>query len=179
MDVHSMDIIFESYIKREDNTIILDDLIYYRIIAKMELSIKDCTVIICIPKKIFENDSYSFLVDENGKVFKIGEPAIFSFRGDIPKWYLETYSVPIEGIKDLNEIGEYLTPYYEYLLNHDDSVKLYRYIGKSKVAFENGSIYEAYPEYNELGDFYAVCDESDGWYLYGTKFFEKNFELCE
>ena len=57
---------------------------------------------------------------------------------------------------------------------------LYRYIGKSKVAFENGSMYEARKETDEmLGECYAVVDESDEEYLYSVSFFKSNFVKIE
>ena len=52
---------------------------------------------------------------------------------------------------------------------------LYKYIGKSKVAFENGRIYEAKPVKDGPWNFMSIKDESGEWYNYGMKFFEENF----
>lgn len=52
---------------------------------------------------------------------------------------------------------------------------MYKYIGESKVAFENGRIYKAEKDHDEFGDFYHVLDESGEWYRYDADFFEQNF----
>ncbi len=55
----------------------------------------------------------------------------------------------------------------------------YKYLGKSKVAFENGCIYEAEKGQDDVWQFYSVKDESGEWYCYGVPFFEDNFVLVE
>ena len=59
------------------------------------------------------------------------------------------------------------------------AVKYYKYVGESKVAFENGAIYQCEKEEVEgIGPMIAICDESEGWYLYSTDFFKSNFIEC-
>lgn len=108
--------IYEAYIKRDDKVIKIGELTYYRIIDKTFLSIKDGTVLVCVPQKMFKNRLCKKLVDENGKCFKIGYPAHFSFNGDIPKWYKETVTFHLVGTNDINEVGEYLTLFYGDIL---------------------------------------------------------------
>lgn len=55
-----------------------------------------------------------------------------------------------------------------------------KYIGKSKVSFENGMNYEIKAENDRvLGECFAIKDESGEWYLYGEKFVRENFEVVE
>lgn len=56
---------------------------------------------------------------------------------------------------------------------------MYTYIGKTKVALENGRNYEAFKDKDDIGEYYSVKDESGEWYRYGIKFFEANFTLTE
>lgn len=52
---------------------------------------------------------------------------------------------------------------------------MYRFIGKSCVAFENQQIYEAKRTTEFFGECYSIKDESGGWYIYSVQFFEENF----
>lgn len=56
----------------------------------------------------------------------------------------------------------------------------YKYIGENQVSFEYGNLYEAYKDNDDqMGDFYAIKDESGEWYCYSIDFFEANFEAVE
>ncbi len=48
---------------------------------------------------------------ENGRIFKIGDSAHFSFKETIPIWCYNTLTVSLERVHETDEIGEYLTPY--------------------------------------------------------------------
>ncbi len=53
---------------------------------------------------------------------------------------------------------------------------MYKYIGRSQVAFEYGRIYDVREEHDPiLGDCYAIKDESGEWYCYSKSFVEQNF----
>ena len=56
-------------------------------------------------------------MDDNLKVFEIGTPAHFAFRNGngIPKWYLETVTVEVKEIHDIDEIGDYISVFTEQL----------------------------------------------------------------
>ena len=46
----------------------------------------------------------------------------------------------------------------------------YMYIGENQISFEKGTFYEAHKEYNEeMGEHYAIKDESGEWYDLGTR----------
>lgn len=101
-----MEIKYEEYLKSTDQVIVIDNIKYYKIISK------DCvlnTVLIVVPCDFFINSKVISIIDENGKTFKLGLPVFYSFGGSIPQWYLKTVSVKVEGIHNINEIGEYFT----------------------------------------------------------------------
>lgn len=51
-----------------------------------------------------------------------------------------------------------------------------KYIGKSDISFENGTVYEAKPAKDKvLGDYVAIKDESGEWYAYSEKFLKEDF----
>lgn len=51
----------------------------------------------------------------------------------------------------------------------------FRYVGETKVAFENGSIYECISGEDSFGRFVSICDESGEWYRYSEHFFKTCF----
>jgi hypothetical protein len=87
----------------------IDDQIYHKIIYKDKIPLRDGIVTICIPKDLFDGAKVNAIVDESGKTFELGGIVFFSFRGEIPRWYLETITVVVEGIHDENRIGSYIS----------------------------------------------------------------------
>ena len=55
---------------------------------------------------------------------------------------------------------------------------LLRYIGKDpkEIWFTIGGYYEARKIHDEMGEGWAIFDEGDVWYWYGTRFVAENFE---
>ena len=54
-----------------------------------------------------------------------------------------------------------------------------QFIGEDEFSLRNGKIYEAKKIHDEFGDGYAIYDEGDDWYRYGTKFVEKYFIVAD
>ena len=53
-----------------------------------------------------------------------------------------------------------------------------KYKGNGRgVSFVTGNYYEARKVYDEMGTAYAIFDEGDDWYRYGTRFVAENFEV--
>ena len=111
MSILDMASTYELYNKSDDKIIYLEGLAYYKIISKSKLSIKEGLIMVCLPIEIFRNEAVKSFVDENGRIFKIGDSAHFSFKETIPIWYYNTLTVSLEGVHETDEIGEYLTPY--------------------------------------------------------------------
>lgn len=103
-----MEIQYEEWLAREDRMVEKDGQTFYRIIRKDRLSLKDGTVVIVVPWDLLKNTTGEYS-DENGNVFRLGSPMHMSFRCAIPTWYLETASVPVEGIHETTQIGNYLS----------------------------------------------------------------------
>ncbi len=79
---------------------------------------------------------------------------------------------------DVTETGMLCEDILDYLVDmygEEKSAELYRYYGKSEVAFEHGECYWAIKGKDDLWEFYSVKDESGEWYDYGVDFFEQNF----
>lgn len=102
-----MEIQYEEWLNRNDRMVEIEGRKYFRIIRKDRLSIKEGTVLIVVPWDLLKSSNRKY-IDENGCVFSLGSPAHISFRGTIPTWYFETASVPVEGIHELTQIGDYL-----------------------------------------------------------------------
>ncbi|MBO5338049.1 MAG: hypothetical protein J6A94_13075 [Lachnospiraceae bacterium] len=49
----------------------------------------------------------NILRDELGNIFEVGSPTHYSFKGEIPEWYLETVSLILKGIK-IDKVGDYV-----------------------------------------------------------------------
>ena len=107
-DKSQMEIQYEEWLFREDRIIKKDGHTFFRIIRKDRLSLKDGTVVIVIPWDLLKNTNGDY-IDENGNIFRLGSPAHMSFTGTIPTWYFETASVPVEGIHETTQIGDYLS----------------------------------------------------------------------
>jgi len=104
-----MEMEYDNYLKSGDRMIEIDGQTYHKIICKDKYSVRDGVVTICIPNNIFGRGKISTIMDESGKMFELGGVIHFSFGGDIPRWYLETFTVVVLGIHDENEIGSYIS----------------------------------------------------------------------
>lgn len=103
-----MEILYDKYLQSDDKKVVMNGSCFYKIIQKDRLPIRDGTVLIVVPREIFNHRGIDTVVDETGKTFKIGAAAFMSFSGSVPKWYLETATIPVEGIHEKDEIGNYI-----------------------------------------------------------------------
>ena len=103
-----MEIVYENYLHSDDIEIEIDDVRYFKIIEKSKVPVRDGIVTICVPSKTFKSNENNTILDESGKKFNISGPAFYSFRGNVPRWYLETLTVVVNDISDENDIGSYI-----------------------------------------------------------------------
>lgn len=106
-----MEIAYEEYLASDDKCIKIGENTFYKIINKDKISIKNGTVLICIPRELFNHTSIIKVRDEEDRIFNLGGPVHYSFRCPIPRWYMETVTLTVEGIHDIDEIGDYLSWY--------------------------------------------------------------------
>lgn len=102
-----MELIYDQYLLSDDNVIEADGLTYYKIIRKDRISLNNGIVLICLPSELFEN-GVDKVIDEYGNVLKIGSPVFYSFGGRVPDWYLNTITVNVCDIHEINQIGDYV-----------------------------------------------------------------------
>lgn len=103
-----MEIEYEEYIASDDKCIRIDEKTFYKIIHKDKISIRNGTVLICVPWELFNHTPISTVRGEEDRIFNLGGPVHYSFRCPIPRWYTETATVSVEGIHDIDKIGDYL-----------------------------------------------------------------------
>ena len=110
METSEIELLYDEYLKRDDLIIIQDDKEYYRIVRKYRISCLGGIVNITVPRTVFKNARDNLkLMDENGSVFSAGASVHFSFRGGIPQWYLETVTISLKEITDIELIGNYIS----------------------------------------------------------------------
>ena len=103
-----MEILYEKYLADDDKVLKIGDYCFYKIVSKDCLSFHGGTVMIVVPRELFHDEKIAPVMDEKGNVFELGKPAMLSFRCQRPKWYWETLTVPVKGIHNIDEIGNYL-----------------------------------------------------------------------
>ena len=99
---------YEAYLTDENRVYEKDGRVFYKIIDKKRLPIRDGMVIITIPEAVFAGKYQQKVIDENGKTFSLGLPAFIRFQKESPQWYWETVTVEVLGIHELQEIGDYI-----------------------------------------------------------------------
>ena len=104
-----MEIAYENYLQSDDIEVEIDGVKFYKIITKEKVPVRDGIVTICVSRKMFIGNENNTILDENGKKFSISSPAFYSFRGEIPRWYLDTFTVVVNDISEENDIGSYIT----------------------------------------------------------------------
>lgn len=104
----SMEILYENYLNSDDIVIEIDGVKYYKIIEKVKFPIRRGLVTICVPISALAGNTNHMVVDENGKEFRIGDPAFYTFGGEIPRWDKETITIEIKDISEENDIGLYV-----------------------------------------------------------------------
>lgn len=96
--------VYEAYISSKDNVMLIDGVKYFKIIEKNKIGNHQ---IIVIPIDVFHAKG-NIMKDEKGNVFTIRNLATYSFRNNIPDWYLKTASVVLKDIA-IDKIGDYVT----------------------------------------------------------------------
>ena len=81
--------------------------IYYRIIAKQEMTIDERNILLCNVDHRIDGKTGTCFTDENGNRFTVIGIEHIRFNGNIPEWYLEAPTWILE--RGSKEIGEYLT----------------------------------------------------------------------
>lgn len=104
-----MEMKYEEYLASDDKCIKIGENTFYKIIHKDIISLRNGTVLLCVPWELFNHTAISKVRDEEDRIFNLGGPVHYSFRCPIPRWYMETATVPVEGIHGIDEIGDYLT----------------------------------------------------------------------
>ena len=97
--------IYNNYKLSNDTIKIIDGITYFKIIDRNKVSGFN---IIALPNEKF-TEPITKVHDNKGNVIEIGKPITYSFRDNIPDWYMETVHVLVNNIS-IDEIGEYVTP---------------------------------------------------------------------
>ena len=103
-----MEILYEKYLEDDNKVLNIGDHCFYKIISKDRLSFNGGTVMLVIAREFFQGGKICPVIDENSRVFELGGAAMHRFSCPPPRWYLETVSVPVKGIHEIDEIGDYL-----------------------------------------------------------------------
>ena len=104
-----MEIKYEQYLESDDTVLTMGNKQFFKIVSKDKLSIKNGLVLICVPWSAFGKSCNCIAEDENGNVFELAGPAHFSFRTSVPRWYLDTCTLEVKNIHDIDEIGWYIS----------------------------------------------------------------------
>lgn len=103
-----MEILYEQYSDDARRTYEKDGIVYYKFVHKQKLKLRGGMVLVTVPREAVTNISDSYC-DENGKQILFDAPVHMSFRGNgIPRWYIETVTLPVKEISEVSEIGEYV-----------------------------------------------------------------------
>lgn len=104
-----LETIYDEYLKRDDITVHIYNIVFYRIITKDFLLVSGGMVLARVPKKLLQGVALNKtkVIDEKGMTFELGDPLHFIIRG-IPNWYRETIELPIIGATSPEQIGDYL-----------------------------------------------------------------------
>lgn len=102
-----MELLYEQYLVRDDKILVCNDDKFYRIISKSRIS-KGGTVVVTLPSEMLSAVTSNCKVkDENGRTFETGKIIHLSFKR-VPKWYMRSFTIPINGINNTKDIGDYL-----------------------------------------------------------------------
>ena len=96
--------IYEAYKADGDKVIVIEGVEYFKVIQKKKVNVYE---IIALPNEVFYTKG-DVLIDELGNKFTVGSPVHFSFKGEIPEWYLKTVSVVIRDMS-IKDIGDYVS----------------------------------------------------------------------
>lgn len=96
--------VYEAYKNSRDKVMLIDGVKYFKIIEKHKIYNHQIIIIpidaLCAKGNIIK--------DEKGNVFTVENLATYSFRNNIPDWYLKTVSVVLRDIA-IDKIGDYVT----------------------------------------------------------------------
>lgn len=95
--------LYENYKRKDDKVLMIEGERYFKIIKKEKIVGLE---IITLPNEVFDYFGNT-LKDECGNIFQVGNAVHFSFRNEIPEWYLKTVSVVLKNIT-ISELGEYV-----------------------------------------------------------------------
>lgn len=107
MEKSQMEILYDNYLKSDNQSIEKDGVTFYRLIKKEKVKIKGGMVLITVPIQAVDNINDTYC-DENGKHIIMDLPVHMSFRDEIPEWYVRTVTLPVKNISEISEIGDYI-----------------------------------------------------------------------
>lgn len=105
---NTMEFLYEDYLTSPDKTVEIDGYTFYKIIHKDRMSIGDGIVTICVSKEISSDIKNMQLMDDWGRTFIVRGIVHMCFGVEIPRWFLETYTIAVHGIHEINQIGSHV-----------------------------------------------------------------------
>lgn len=103
-----MNKIYNDYLQDDTKIKIIDENAFTKIIYKDVLPVKEGMVEIVVPIDTFGHSNSKKIIDEKGHEFLLKGPATMAFRNELPQWYRETAAYIVDGISDINAIGDYI-----------------------------------------------------------------------
>lgn len=103
-----MEKLYEQYLLDDNHIYEKDGITFYKLVDKKKIKVRGGMVLMTVPREAVRsiNDYYC---DEAGNKISIEAPIHLSFGANpIPQWYIETVTLPVKGISDISEIGDYL-----------------------------------------------------------------------
>lgn len=89
--------LYDEYLKDAERIKEIDGVKYYKIIDCCTLNARGKMVIITVPNEAIHMGTLK-CKDETGKVFEHCSPAMISFMGALPKWYLKCAMVMVKDV---------------------------------------------------------------------------------
>ncbi len=99
---------YEEYLALDAKTKAIGGAVYFRAVDIHMMKIKTRErMLVIFPLEMFAGITSKTLIDENANVYSLGSFVYCSFRGDIPRWYLECREVELIRTEGNNSIGQY------------------------------------------------------------------------
>lgn len=103
-----MNEIYSDYLQDDTKIKKIEGNTFTKIIYRDILPVKEGMVEIVIPADISGRSNSRVIIDEKGREFSLTGPVTMAFRNKPPQWYRETAIYIVDGISDVNAIGDYI-----------------------------------------------------------------------